>query len=451
MNQELRNRVYSFIGIALIAFSSLHIVFNVQRTDFIELFSVYSIGFIGLVLVFKYANQKDLFLLIFSGLIIRFVMINVTPELSNDFYRFVWDGEMLNMGMSPYVKTPNEIISSTPEIFQNAELRALYHGMGELSQGNYSNYPPINEIMFLIASKLGSTLSSKLIVLRILIILADIGIVLIGISILKILQLNSKNIFLFAINPFILIEFTGNLHFEGVMLFFFLMAFYLYIKDMKLLSAFFFAFSILTKVLTLIFLPLFIRKNDLKKSLVYVLLVGVFTMVFAYPFFINSGFESYNSSNSLYFQNFEFNASIYYVVREIGWLIKGYNPIAFIGPALAIISLISILYWYFRNRNESFLNSFNIWTIAFLIFLGLSTTVHPWYIGILLIVGIFTKYKFPVVWSFLAFISYYLYAENATTMMYYSLITLEYLIVFGYLFYELKIHSSKLVNQEVKV
>jgi len=192
MSQNIKNRLFTLVGVILIAFSVLHITNSVLKPDFTQLISVYAVGFVGLLLSFKFSTTKDLVWILLSGLIIRVFMISGTPELSNDFFRFIWDGEMMKLGILPYAKTPNEVISSAPEVFQNSELRALYHGMGELSQSNYSNYPPINEILFFIAAKLGGTLSSKIIVLRIMIILADVGIVLVGLALLKLINQNTK-------------------------------------------------------------------------------------------------------------------------------------------------------------------------------------------------------------------------------------------------------------------
>ena len=447
----MRDKIFAYTGLLLVAFSTVYIVFEVPRTDFWSLISFYTIGFGGMVLSYKYASPKDLFVLLFGGLIVRFLLINVTPELSNDFYRFIWDGEMMKLGLLPYVKTPDEIISSSPEIFQNAELRALYHGMGELSSGNHSNYPPINEFLFFIAAKLGSTLSAKVMILRIFTILADIGIVFVGLSLLKMKEMDLKKILFFVLNPFFILEFTANLHFEGVMMCFFLIAFWLYLKELKLLSGLFFAFSILTKMMTMIFLPFFLRKGNWKKGLIYIGSVALFTVIFAYPFFMNAGWEGYNSANSLYFKQLEFNAGLYFAFNGIVSAIAGFNAIQYIGPLFAFMALCGILVWYYKKQDKPLLEGFELWTIAFFIYLLMSTTVHPWYIGVLVLVGLFTNYLFPIVWSFLAYLSYYFYAENMSEGLFYTFVVVEYLVVIGVAVYEVKSKKVKVKSAGVDV
>ena len=63
----------------------------------------------------------------------------------------------------------------------------------------------------------------------------------------------------------------------------------------------------------------------------------------------------------------------------------------------------------------------------------MSTTVHSWYVATLLILGIFTKYKFPLVWSFVIILSYlaYLQIGKADKSENLWIIGLEYLIVYS--------------------
>ena len=73
----------------------------------------------------------------------------------------------------------------------------------------------------------------------------------------------------------------------------------------------------------------------------------------------------------------------------------------------------------------------------------LSTTVHPWYIATPLILSIFTKYRFALVWSFAVFFSYYAYG-NAGFQENLWLVALEYILVYGVFFLEIsgKIESK---------
>jgi len=70
-----------------------------------------------------------------------------------------------------------------------------------------------------------------------------------------------------------------------------------------------------------------------------------------------------------------------------------------------------------------------------------ATTVHPWYIATLLILSIFTNYKFPLIWSFAIVLSYLAYT-NANNTENLWLISIEYLIVYGFFVWEILINKK---------
>ena len=65
----------------------------------------------------------------------------------------------------------------------------------------------------------------------------------------------------------------------------------------------------------------------------------------------------------------------------------------------------------------------------------LATTIHPWYITTIVLLSVFTKYKFPLVWSFMVILSYSAYGNEAYKENFW-LIAMEYLIVFGVFVWE---------------
>ena len=59
-------------------------------------------------------------------------------------------------------------------------------------------------------------------------------------------------IWLYALNPFIILEFSGNVHFEGVMIFFILLALYYLLKNQWIASAAFLGVAVQVKLIPLI-------------------------------------------------------------------------------------------------------------------------------------------------------------------------------------------------------
>jgi alpha-1,6-mannosyltransferase len=87
------------------------------------------------------------------------------PALSNDFFRFIWDGELITNGINPYAHKPDDLISFGGFLDED-RMRVLYHGMGELSQQSYSCYPPLNQLFFVIPAALSDTITTQLLFSR---------------------------------------------------------------------------------------------------------------------------------------------------------------------------------------------------------------------------------------------------------------------------------------------
>ncbi|NJY62162.1 polyprenol phosphomannose-dependent alpha 1,6 mannosyltransferase MptB [Salinimicrobium sp. CDJ15-81-2] len=418
----------------------LAFAYDLERTDFFKLLTLYG-GLFFLSWKFFQMQRTNLKILFAAALVFRLLFLFATPNLSQDFFRFIWDGRLLLEGINPYLMTPDQFFSSGSLPIAGA--RELFEGMGNLSAGNPTNYPPLNQVFFALAALLGGkSILGSVIWLRIFIIAADIGILYFGRKLLKQLNLPESNIFLYLLNPLIIIELTGNLHFEGVMLFFMVAGLYLLQRQKWLFSALLFSCSIAVKLITLMFLPLLIRRLGWKKAFGYFAVTGTLVLLFFLPFLSGSFAENFFSSINLWFQKFEFNASIYYLIRWIGFQAEGYNIIGYAGPALAGLIFISVLILATLKRNSEIKGLLINMMFAIVIYLLLATTVHPWYLATPLLLSVFTRYKFVQVWSPMVVVSYFAYSQlNYEENLW--VIAIEYLIVLGVLAYEIFSQDEK--------
>ena len=376
-------------------------------------------------------------------------------------------------GFNPYLYTPESFISKNE--FPIAQAQELYIGMRELNASHFTNYPPVNQLCFLIAGLFaGKSIIGSAAVLRLLIIAADFGTLYYGKKLLQKLKLPAHNIFWYILNPFIIIELTGNLHFEGVMIFFLVWSLYLLHTNKWKLAAIVFAFSIATKLVPLMFLPLFFwwfvsnrnviaseekqsvkkdeiaasqtPRNDMRKGITKLVafysIVGVTTLLLFAPFFSSQFIDNYSKTVGLWFGNFEFNASIYYIAREIGYWFRGWNEIAIIGKILPIVTVLFILYLSFFKKIITTKQLITSMLFAFTFYLFASTTVHPWYVATILILSVFTNYKFSLVWSFIIIISYLAYANTNDTENLW-IIGFEYLVVYSVFIWEVFIKQKR--------
>ncbi|MBA6315266.1 mannosyltransferase [Cellulophaga baltica] len=418
--------------------------FHFERTEFTKLVVL----FIGLlVLCFKIVQFEKLNLkfILATGIIFRIIFLVTIPNLSQDFYRFIWDGELVSNFINPYLNIPNDLILDPNLVIDNA--KELLTGMGELSPKFHSNYPPLNQLIFGIAALFGgNSILGAVIVMRISIILADIGIVYFGRKLLRKLNKSPHLIFWYFLNPLVIIELTGNLHFEGVMLFFFVWSLYLLSMNNWKLAAVVYACSISIKLVPLLFLPLFLTHFKFKKSVAFYSIVGLSILTLLLPFYASEFIANYSKTVGLWFSNFEFNSSIYNVVKTIGvnyFDAKPWELIKTYGKLTPIITILTVLAFTFfrKNDNLSTLISSMLWILT--IYYFISPTVHPWYIIFLVVLTCFTNYRYALVWSATVILSYWAYSDP-NYVEHLGILTIEYLLVFSFMIYELSKQRNKL-------
>ena len=432
--------------------------YNLERTQFFKFIILYVVLF-STYFYFIKRNANNFQFLLGISILFRLVFLFSIPNLSQDFYRFIWDGRMLLEGLNPYLSLPETFINQ--HSFPVNQAIDLYAGMGELNGSHYTNYPPINQLCFLIAAIFANkSIIGSVVIMRLLIIFADVGILYFGKKILVHLKLPVHTIFWYILNPFIIIEMTGNLHFEPVMLFFLVWAIYLLFKNKWVWAAVLIACSITVKLIPFLFLPLFFQwfvkkkviankmkqspHNDEKKPKItgFLKLIAFYTIVIAttitlfLPFYSSELIQNYSNSVGLWFRNFEFNASFYYVFREIGYQFRGYNEIAIIGKIIPILTILFVGYITFFRKNSTPKQLITALLFGLSFYYFTTTTMHPWYLATLILLSVFTKYRFPIIWSMVIVLSYSAYS-NEVYKENLILISLEYIVVYGFLFWEI--------------
>lgn len=430
----------------LLALTSLALyytfAYHLERTEFIKLLSLFAALFFLCYKLIQFEKWNFKFLL-GVGIVFRLVFLMADPNLSQDFYRFIWDGELVRHFMNPYLNVPNTLIERSDLVIANAQ--QLYEGMGSLSARHFSNYPPLNQLLFGLAALLGGkSVLGAVIALRGIIILADIGIFYFGRKLLKNLNQSPHLIFWYFLNPLIILELTGNLHFEGVMLFFFVWSLYLLSVQKWQWAAVLYACSISVKLVPLLFLPLFLKHFKFKQAIGFYTIIGVTSLLLFAPFYSSEFISNYSQTIGLWFSNFEFNAGMYNGIKQIAiqFDIKPWELIKTYGKITPLLTIATVLLFTFlrKNQNLAILISSMLWVLTMYYFT--TATVHPWYVIFLVTLTIFTAYRFSLVWSATIILSYFAYSlvefkENLW------LLALEYSVVFAFLIYELITYRNK--------
>jgi hypothetical protein len=367
------------------------------QEEFGLLLSLYSCAFGSYILLLYKQKPLGFKFLTLTFIFAALLLVGIFPQLSDDVYRFYWDGLLTIRGISPYAYLPGDLISDG-----TVEHQELYEMLN--SKEYYSVYPPLNQLFFSVSTLLSSSVYSFSIWLKII----YLAIVLTGLlysrKLCNKLGVNENRIFLFYLNPLVLIEGIGNLHIEIVVVSFLSIAFYFYhqTKHNNVFSfSFLYSLAVGIKLNPLLISPFLWFHQNTKWKIQLLLSVAVFLFILLFPVVMMAGSEGFISSIDLYFRRFEFNGSIYYVLRYLGQLQVGYNLIGTIGPVLGVVVLISIFLKsiFYSGRDTIDVIKLSLW--GWTVYLLCSTTVHPWYIMPLIFYAIYENKKYPIFWSYL--------------------------------------------------
>lgn len=405
----------------------------VERGDFFSVLGWFVLLFIAFGGWLYMAPQVTVSRILLLAVGVRLAMVFSPPVLSDDAYRFVWDGRMLVAGHNPMEYLPTEAID-----LPDAEEAGLTDKLwGQLnSKEYYTVYPPLHQAFFAAGAALfPDSITHSITTMRMLLLLVETLGLLVFVSALRRLGRKPHTVAFYALNPLVVVEGVGNLHFEVAVVGFLAIALWAALQEKPWswwLSGAFFGLAVLLKLTPLLLAPLLLFAVPVRRWLPFFGAAAVLQVVAWWFFLSPEVLEHFSSSLDLYFRRFEFNASLYYLARTLGELFYGYNAIALVGPLMASVALLGIVFvaLRFRLRRMSGFDQplVDAAVISWLIYLVCATTVHPWYAIVPLALGVFTRFRAAIiVWSFTIVWSY-LHYNGGGFSEYYGVIAASYAI-----------------------
>ena len=170
------------------------------------LFVVSALG--GSWIVWRLAPLGDLTLrhVVVLAILLRGLVFPLLPSLSDDGYRYIWDGRLTAHGVSPYAALPSD------DRFAAWHDSVLYQEMN--SPDYYSVYPPASQLLFSIGGwlyPLGWEVSWYAVKLA-LVALEGVGIACLA------RVVDRRGLALYALHPLPIIEIAGQGHTEGALI-----------------------------------------------------------------------------------------------------------------------------------------------------------------------------------------------------------------------------------------
>ena len=412
--------------------ATLGLGYGVEQSSFVRIICCYGVFFFVYVWQVSTVKSADLTFWLGVAILLRLALLGAFPALSDDIYRFVWDGRLWLEGQNPFDHLPVWYLEEGNQL--PGLSKALFSELN--SPEYYTIYPPVAQGLFALSCWLSpNSVGGPALVMQVFLLLMEVGTIFLLLALLREWGLPASRVLWYALNPLIIVEVVGNLHFEGAMIFFLLLGLWLLLRWRRrggwsfAASAGAMALAVASKLLPLLFFPFLIRRLGWKRSFGYFSILGGILILRWVPLLSSSFLENFSSSVNLYFQQFEFNGSLYYFIRWVGYQISGFNLIRFIGPILAVLVFVAITGRALQERaSESWAELPGRWLFAIGIYLLCATTVHPWYTALPLVLCIFTPYRWPVVWSGMILLTYinYSYPEFYENLW---VVGLEYIVV----------------------
>ncbi len=391
--------------------TALILLAQVPRENFPLTFVLFAVAFGAMLGSYFLDWRKDSFWwLLGVGLIFRGSLFFFAPQWSEDGVRFLWDGELLRQGQNPYLLTPAQVqeqLGAGAAVY----LTQLFEELN--SPHYYSVYPPLNQLLFWGAAQFAQGhLEKGYLALRLLLLLGEVGVFSLLCWLFSRLGLPQKQIIFYWLNPLVILEVVGNLHFEGLVLFFLVASLAAMSRQKLGFSGMFWGLAIGMKLLPLLFAPAFLFWKQTRKSLgFWGMAVGIGLLCFL-PLALGNSWQNFFQSLQLYQGKFEFNASVYYLLRAMGNWLVGYNTIGILTKLGMVITLAGVIWMSWKRSQATFEGMIGLWVQLYLLYFILQPVVHPWYLLPGLGLSVLTRQWAFLLWSFGAIFSYQAYSQN---------------------------------------
>jgi alpha-1,6-mannosyltransferase len=228
---------------------------------FLELVAVQSVVYVAVVsLSLRTKDSRALLLLglVFAALF-RLSILLAPPYLSDDIYRYVWDGRVQAAGINPYRYIPaDEALAQLRDekIYPNINRRDYAHTM----------YPPVAEAAFLLITRFSESVTWMKAAMLVFEAVAVWALVQLLVS----FGFARQRVLIYAWHPLVIWEFAGSGHVDALAIAFIALALLVHRKSRATLTGFFLACATCVKLFPAVLFPAFHRWGRWKLPLAFV-------------------------------------------------------------------------------------------------------------------------------------------------------------------------------------
>lgn len=303
----------------------------------------------------------------FFALVFRLIFLGTPPELSDDIFRYVWEGHVQNRGFNPYAQAPN---AEELKPFRDANYHDINHP--EIP----AIYPPFAQMVFRCLSWIPHPVGwTKFFFGGI-----DLLNVWLLIQILREKKMPHQFALIYAWNPLPALEFAGSGHMHSLAIALFLGAYLAIQRDRQIVAAVAGGLALGTQFLIL---PALMHIYNAIKKQWFPVLAVVFALVY-FPF-ASAGVRLFDGLTH-YGAMWKFNDSLFGLLVKLfdnndGTVLTNGAYLMFGRPKLVAGIIMAGMGLWFIFKSKDWLRAGYLMTGTMLL---LSPTVHPWYVILIL-------------------------------------------------------------------
>ncbi len=317
--------------------------------------SLYAIGFVFFALALARAGTRSIpraGLIVFAvALAARLALLPVTPTLSDDIYRYVWEGKVAAQGSDPWRASPSD--PSLAHLRDRAIHPHINHP--ELS----AIYPPLAIAGFAAVATLSPTVAA----MKTWVLVNDLALVLVLIVWARRRRLGAQAVIAYAWNPLVVVEYAGSGHHDPTAIVW-LVAALMWTERRPVLSALALAIGVLTRLAPLVALPFLMARWPWRARVLAIVPIALGLGWFW------SRTRGPDSGLGAYWRTWSNNELAFGVLARVAG-----EPTLARGIAVGlVVGLVAFLAW---RGHEAASATRTAMRAGFL----LSPVAHPWYLG----------------------------------------------------------------------
>ncbi len=385
---------------SLLVLPSLASLRGVNTTTFLVYFAFASVAYA--VSVYRQGrDQLSLKLIWGFAILFRLVLLFTIPTLSDDVYRYTWDGHLLNRGISPYALPVNDPSLDAYDI----PLRTMVNHSWMASP-----YLPVAQLFFAVVTRIAP---QSILTFQIATAGFDLLTGWLVMDLLRRLGLDPNRVLLYLWNPLVIVEFSHGAHVDSLMIFMMMAAFWFLARTISyqrvardpdriglFASVIFLAAATLTKPLPILLAPLFIRRWRWRGALLYSGLILAVLVLFA----LTAGWGIFGEMDGtgvfgatrIYLRYWNYNSGIYHWLEVLfsGYQTPGAVPVEVVGETPLVIAklitsgflglIVLIAGWKARQLDSDLHRILRLAAIPLGAYLLLTPTIHPWYLTLII-------------------------------------------------------------------